>query len=115
MDNPTQGKLKKIASVSLSTGRRIVTVKQMLALPEYKWIGGENALRHMIFAGTTSRQMNGKPRQTNGMDKFGVIIRIGKSNYRKKLLIDLDAFDAWVDAQRETPLDDPSPVTPKKC
>ena len=73
--------------------RRLVTVDQMVNLPEYKWLTKGSA-RHLIF--------NAKPRQTSrgdvipGNGFLSAIIRIGR-----KVLIDPDEFDACIDRQQE--------------
>lgn len=78
---------------ALKSGRRIATVGMMLQLPEYAWVGTENALRHIIHDAST-----------NGLDGFNAIIRLGLHKNRHRVLLDLSGFDAWVDAHREQPL-----------
>ena len=82
------------ATHNIKGGPRLVTVNQLVELPGYDWATGRS-MRHYIF--------NAEPRQTSrgevipGNGLAAAIIRIGR-----KILIDLDEFDAWIDRQRAT-------------
>lgn len=74
---------------------RAVSVKQMAALPPYKGIFTESALRALIHKSEPGYNSRGKIMPGNGLLEAGAIIRIGR-----RVLIDLDRFDSWVEAQR---------------
>ena len=78
---------------ALDSGRRIATVRMMLQMPEYAWIGTDNALRHII-----------QDASTNGLAEFNAIIRLGLHKNRHRVLVDLLGFDAWLDSHRKPPL-----------
>ncbi len=78
---------------ALESGRRVATVDMMLQMPEYEWIGSESVLRHII-----------QEAPENGLAKFNAIIRLGLHKNRHRVLIDLSAFDAWMDSHRKPPL-----------
>lgn len=77
------------------SSKRLATVNQIPKIKGYEWLSA-NAIRHIIFAGTVRHDSKGKKIPTNGLDQYGAIIRIGR-----KVLIDLDAFDRWVEKHRE--------------
>lgn len=81
---------------SLSTPKikpkRLGTVKKMVADPAYSW-ATESFLRHSIFNADPKQGSNGFQIPGNGLAP--AIIRIGR-----KILIDLDEFDRWVEAHR---------------
>ena len=78
-------------------GRRLATVNKVASMPEYRDAFTVAALRHLIFQSTPRQDSRGRPLPTNGLVDAGAIIRLGK-----KVLIDLDAFDAWLDQHRVT-------------
>jgi len=78
----------------LAAPPRRARVRDVPNRPGYEWVT-ESFLRHAIFeakdrVGAGDTRMPG-----NGLS--GAIIRIGR-----RVLLDLDAFDAWVNAQRES-------------
>lgn len=72
---------------------RLVTVNDLAAMPEYPF--SLAALRHLIFQADDRIASNGDTIQGNGLKQIGAIIRIGK-----KILIDLDKFDEWIEQHR---------------
>lgn len=76
---------------------RLATVAQIPALTSYSWLT-ESALRHLIFHAEPSFASDGQKTSGNGLLQAGVIIRIGR-----KILIDLDKFDDWLNQQRQLP------------
>lgn len=75
--------------------RRLRTVKQVVADPDYAWLSA-SALRHMIFNAKPRWNSKGEACFGNGMVEAGCLIRVGR-----RVLIDLDAFDEWLGSQRE--------------
>ena len=73
---------------------RLVTVKQLCALPEYPF--SVQFLRYIIFQSETRIGSNGDVIKGNGLKEAGAIIRLGR-----KILIDLDRFDHWVTSHRD--------------
>lgn len=65
------------------TRKRLTTVPAMGADPSNPF--SESSIRWFVFNAAT-----------NGMDDHAVIVRIGKRVY-----IDVDAFDRWIDSQQE--------------
>ena len=74
-------------------GRRFVTVAQMVQLDEYRWMN-QSSMRHYIHDAEPRQSSRGEVIPGNGLS--AAIVRIGR-----KILIDLDEFDAWIDRQRE--------------
>lgn len=74
---------------------RLVTIKKFLTLPKYGWLS-ESSLRHLIFKAQSRTNSKGEVTPGNGMIESGSIIRLGK-----KILIDLERFDAWVEQHRQ--------------
>ena len=72
---------------------QIMTVKQLAVHPRYQWLT-ESALRHMIFAANPS--FNAKAEQIPGNGLDCAIIRINR-----RVLIDVDKFDAWLRSHNE--------------
>lgn len=70
------------------SGGEIMTVKQLAEHPRYRWLT-ESALRHMIFE--ASPRLNSKAEQVSGNGLDCAIIRMNR-----RVLIDVDAFDAWL-------------------
>ena len=77
-----------------NTGSRLTTVKMLPQLPGYDWLT-EPALRHLIFQARSRKATNGDVVRGNGLQEAGAIVRIGR-----KVLLDLDRFDEWVDRHR---------------
>jgi len=77
----------------VEAGKRLVTVKQLVQLNGYSWLS-ESALRHLLFAAKPRQNSRGEELPSNGLAT--AIIRIGR-----KVLLDLDEFDAWIDAQQD--------------
>ncbi len=76
-------------------GKRIVAVNQVPQIAGYQWLT-KYALRHMIFAASPRYNSKGAKVSGNGMEEAGVIIRLGR-----KVLIDLDRFDQWLETHRQ--------------
>lgn len=72
--------------------RRLVTVRQLAGLSEYGWLT-ESAIRHLIFEAPSRYNSKGERIEGNGLE--AAIIRIGR-----RLLIDLRAWDQWIDSHR---------------
>jgi hypothetical protein len=72
-------------------GRRLATVNQIPNLAGYDWLTVP-ALRHLIFNAESRLNSRGETIPGNGLKEVGAIFRIGR-----KLLIDLDKFDQWID------------------
>jgi len=71
--------------------RRVATVAQTAAAyPVFT----QAALRDLIFKATDRFNSRGDRIPGNGLAEAGAIIRIGR-----KVLIDLDAFEAWLDSR----------------
>lgn len=81
---------------TLQRSTRIVKVKDLPTTPGYAWIT-EAALRHLIFNSTPRKNSKGQDVSTNGLFECGAIIRLGR-----KVLVDLDRFDLWVEKHRKT-------------
>ena len=73
---------------------RLAPVKDVPTIPGYQWLS-ESALRHLIFNSHPRVDSKGQPIPTNGLQEAGVIVRLGR-----KLLLDMDRFDAWLDSHR---------------
>lgn len=71
---------------------RLSSVKALPEKPGYEWLS-VRYLRHLIFYAEDQVSSGGTVIPGNGL--ASAIIRIGR-----KVLIDLDAFDAWVDRHR---------------
>ena len=76
-------------------GRRVATIRETVAMPEYRHAFTEPALRHYIFESKPRRDSRGRILPTNGLLEAGAIIRLNR-----KVLIDLDRFDAWLASHR---------------
>ena len=76
-------------------GKRIVSVNQVPQIAGYQWLS-KHALRHLIFAASPRYNSKGEKVAGNGLEAFGVIIRLGR-----KVLIDLDALDKFLESHRE--------------
>lgn len=75
-------------------GRRIVTVKELAAMPGYS-VFTESAIRHQIFHAEPRVGSKGIVVESNGLAECGAIIRVNR-----KVLIDLDRYDVWLDTHR---------------
>lgn len=74
--------------------RRIATVK--VAASEYpEYCNSEGAWRALIFNAEARKNSRGDVIPGNGLAEYGVIIRRGR-----KVMLDLDAYDLWLDAQK---------------
>lgn len=71
--------------------RRIATVRQTAAIYPFS----EAALRDLVFKSEARFNSKGGRIPGNGLGEFGAIVRIGR-----KVLIDLDAFESWLDSKR---------------
>ncbi len=74
--------------------RRLCTVRQIPNQPGYEWTS-QSFLRHAIFNAEDRVGSGGTIIPGNGLS--GAILRLGR-----KVLIDLDEFDEWVNAHRDT-------------
>ena len=77
-----------------SAGRRLVTVKSLSSTPGYECFS-ESALRHLMFNAEDRKSSKGELIKGNGLAR--AIVRLGR-----RVLIDLDEFDAWLDEHRDT-------------
>ena len=75
---------------------RLETVKNIPKLPGYRW-ATESYLRHAIFEAEPRIGSGGTEIPGNGL--ASAIIRIGR-----KVLIDMDEFDRWVEMHRMAPV-----------
>ena len=73
-------------------GLRLATIKQLPNLEGYRCFT-EAALRHLVFNSQDRFSSNGGKIPGNGM--ASAIVRIGR-----RVLIDLDEFDRWLDRHR---------------
>ena len=80
------------AQDSAGPSKRLSTVAQMLKMPEYAW-ATNSYLRHVIFEAEDRLGSGGVSVRGNGLAP--AIVRIGR-----KVLIDLDEFDRWVEGHR---------------
>ena len=80
-------------------GRRvqIVTIKQLSKMEGYAGFS-EPALRHLVFDSKSRVVSRGRVIPGNGLEEAGAIIRVGR-----RVLIDLDRFDTWLDGHRISP------------
>ncbi|WP_287366323.1 hypothetical protein [Thauera sp.] len=79
------------ASAHLQPRRRVATVAQVANLyPVFT----QAALRDLIFKASDRFNSRGDRIAGNGLAEAGAIIRIGR-----KVLFDLDAFEAWIDSR----------------
>lgn len=79
----------------VTMGRRFATIREMANMPEYRHAFTPASIRHYVFESKPRKDSRGRPLPTNGLDEAGAIIRVGR-----KVLIDLDAFDAWVQSHK---------------
>jgi hypothetical protein len=69
-----------------------LTTKQMAANPKYPWLT-EQGLRHLIFQSRPRLRASGEIIPGNGLSV--AIVKVGR-----RVLIDIAAFDKWLDSQR---------------
>ena len=74
---------------------RLATIPKMANMPCYRAGFTESSLRHLAFEAKQRIASNGDVISGNGLEEAGAILRIGR-----KLLVDLDRFDAWLDSHR---------------
>lgn len=84
----------QVSAPSHTPARLVFTVRQFA---ERNKAFSEAALRNLIFKADTGHSSKGEI-PGNGLIEAGAIVRIGR-----KVLIDEDAFFAWVDAQKGSP------------
>jgi|TARA_R110000772_G_scaffold78934_1_gene169089 hypothetical protein len=77
------------------TGGQLVSVKELTKLPQYAWLT-EASLRHYIFQSESRFASDGTKIPGNGLAR--AILRVGR-----KVLIDLDEFNLWVESHRMEP------------
>ena len=75
-----------------SNSRTLLTIKDFHKKHNAFPVGG---LRHLIFYSQPRINSRGEKVPGNGMDEFGVIVRLGR-----KVLIDEAEFFAWLDAKQ---------------
>jgi len=80
------------SSMYVTQHLRLKTVKQILADQEYQWVTN-SYLRHVIFNAEDRYGSGGTKIEGNGLAP--AIIRIGR-----KVLIDMNQFDCWVEKHR---------------
>ena len=78
----------------LEAGPRLATVREIPKILGYQWCT-QPALRHLLFEAEDRVSSCGEKIPGNGLTEIGAIIRIGR-----KILIDLDKFDSWVELHR---------------
>lgn len=75
--------------------KKFATVKELPKLPQYAWLT-ESSLRHYIFMSEPRFSSDGAEIPGNGLAR--AILRVGR-----KVLIDIDEFDLWVESHRVEP------------
>ena len=78
-------------------GRRIATVSNLPQLAGYDWLTVP-ALRHLLFQAKSRKNSKGQVVPGNGLEEVGAIIHVGR-----RVLIDVDRFDSWLDRHRVVP------------
>ena len=81
-------------------GRRLFTIRNLAKTPGYAQAFSESSLRHLVFDAKPRKNSKGEAIDGNGLAQIGAILHVGR-----KILIDLDRFDSWLDRQRTS---DPS-------
>lgn len=79
------------APAHLQPLRRVATVAQLAAAYP---VFSQAALRDLIFKSADRFNSRGDRIPGNGLAEAGAILRVGR-----KVLIDLDAFEAWLDSR----------------
>ncbi|MBK0399066.1 hypothetical protein H0I76_07685 [Limibaculum sp. M0105] len=82
--NPTRREARK----------RLAAIRDIPKIEGYRW-ASERYLRHLVFNAHDQRGSGGAKLAGNGFAP--AIIRLGR-----KVLIDLDEFDAWIERHRAT-------------
>ena len=77
------------------SGRRLTTIPNMARMPGYREAFTGSSLRHQIFHAKSRTNSKGQTIRGNGLEEAGAIIRIGR-----KVIIDLDRYDAWLVSKR---------------
>ena len=72
--------------------QKLYSIADMLALTQYSWLS-KNMLRHYVYQSEDRFAANGSITPGNGLKK--AIVKIGR-----KVLIDIEAFDEWIEAHR---------------
>jgi hypothetical protein len=78
------------APAHLQPRRRVATVAQVAAIYPFS----QAALRDLIFKAADRFNSKGDRIPGNGLAEAGAILRVGR-----KVLIDLDAFESWLDSR----------------
>lgn len=81
-------------SAAQAVKKRIIPLTQLHKTEGYEWTTLASN-RHLIFNSEPRLSSRGDEIPGNGLKEAGAIIRIGK-----KILVDLDRFDAWIENQR---------------
>lgn len=74
---------------------RLATIPKLAERPEYRDAFTVPSLRHLVFEAMPRVDSRGDTIPGNGLAEAGAIVRIGR-----KVLIDMDAFDAWLASHR---------------
>ena len=74
-----------------SKGRRLTTIPNLAKMPGYCEAFTLSSLHHLVFNAKSRTNSRGETIAGNGLEEAGAIFRIGR-----KVLLDLDAFDAWL-------------------
>lgn len=77
----------------LNPRRRLATVRQ--TAQAYKGVFSESAIRDLVFRAEPRFNFKGDRLPGNGLAEAGALVRIGR-----RVLIDLDAFEEWLDAHK---------------
>jgi len=82
---------QQITTAPIQARRRVGTVRQTAqAFPAFS----ELAIRDLIFKAADRFNSKGQCIKGNGLADAGAILRLGR-----KVLIDFDAFEAWLDSR----------------
>ena len=76
--------------------RRLATIGNFANLPRYQGVFSVAAIRHLVFQSKPRFDSKGNIIPGNGLAEAGAILRVGR-----RVLIDLDRFDEWLDAHRD--------------
>lgn len=74
----------------LQPRRRLANIKQAAAVYPFT----EAALRDIVFRAFNRTNSRGEKIEGNGLGEMGGVIRVGR-----KVLLDLDVFDNWIEAR----------------
>lgn len=75
----------------LTPGKRLATIEQTAKLYPFT----PASLRDLIFRANDRQNSRGEIIKGNGLAKSGAVVRIGR-----KILLDLDGFESWIDSHR---------------